>query len=192
MPPEPVPAPASSFVLFVRGPPAAGKSTAAQALALRLRAGGARVALLAEDTFRYAIAGGGATTHAVAAAMLLGAARGALAEGHGVVVEGLLSAERYAPSRLLEAEDFAAESARVVFVFVSVELAAAQARHAARPKAAEFSAEDLARWFGNSRPLGRAGELVVPAGSSLEDTVEALAAAVGFGAAERASRDADM
>jgi len=174
------PLPPPPFLLFVRGPPAAGKSTACAALARRLRAGGLRVCVLEEDLFRYGIplgaaaaaGGGGASkTHGVAAAMLRGAALGALAEGYSVVVEGLLNADRYSSTGLFAP----VADARARFAFLRAAVATSQARHAGRAKAAEFGAEEVAAWHPRSVPLGCADELVLDVdGASLEDVVLAL------------------
>jgi predicted kinase len=171
-PPPPLP-----IHFFVRGPPAAGKSTACAALARRLRAGGLRVCVLEEDLFRYGIplgaaGGGGASkTHGVAAAMLRGAALGALAEGYSVVVEGLLNADRYGGTGLFAP----VADARARIAFLRAAVATSQARHAGRAKAAEFGAEEVAAWHPRSVPLGCADELVLDVdGASLEEVVLAL------------------
>ena len=153
------------------------------ALLRALRAAGSSVVYLEQDHFRNTVAGSakGGAARALACDMLEACARVALRQGHPVLMEGILSKPHHGPMFERLATDLGLS---VRFVYLDVPLEATKARHLGRAKAAEFGADKLEEWFGSaSRMVEEAGsaggkaalqELVVPAESTLEQTVAAV------------------
>jgi hypothetical protein len=94
-------------------------------------------------------------------------ARFALDHGYHVIIEGILHADRYSAMLAELADDHRGVTA---FYYLDVSFAESLRRHATRPQAAEFGAEDMRGWYRHRDLLGVPGEQLIPATSTLQDT----------------------
>jgi hypothetical protein len=97
--------------------------------------------------------------------------RYALDHGYHVIVEGILHAERYAGMLDELADD---HRGTTTFYYLDVSFEESLDRHATRPQAAEFGAEDMRGWYCAHDLLGVPGERVVPQNSTLASTTSRI------------------
>lgn len=95
----------------------------------------------------------------------------ALEQGYHVILEGILTARHYGPmlERLYREHGEAGHFYRFDLPFEET-----VRRHATRPQAREFGAETMRGWYQEGDRLPFVEERIIPAGSSLEATVERL------------------
>lgn len=96
-------------------------------------------------------------------------ARYALDHGFDVIVEGIMSAQRY--------RDMLAELARghrgtSTFFYFDVSFDETVQRHATRPQSADFTSEEMRGWYRPDDRLGILGEHVLPQHLSLQAAVD--------------------
>lgn len=158
------------MLIVVRGPSGAGKSS----VAARLRAAyGRGVAVVGQDVLRRVVlrerdVAGGANIGLISLV-----ARHALDSGFHVVLEGILTAERYGA---MLADLVADHRGRSHLYYLDVAFEETVRRHATRPQAAEFSPEEMADWYQESGLLPGGVEHVVPQASTLDATVARILA----------------
>ncbi|WP_035866059.1 AAA family ATPase [Cryptosporangium arvum] len=163
-----------SVLVVLRGNSGSGKSTVARELRRRHGRG---CALVDQDYLRrtvlreHDVAGGLAPTLVAATARL------ALTHGYSVVLEGILTAERYREELVALA---AGHSGRSTFFWFDVSLPETLRRHATRPLAATVGPDALTSWYLESDRLGAPDEHVIAEASTLDETVAFVAERSGL------------
>lgn len=94
-------------------------------------------------------------------------ARYALDHGYHVIIEGIMHAARYSGMLTALADDHQGTTA---FYYLDVSFPETLHRHATRPQAAEFGADDMRGWYQHRDLLGVPGEQVIPEDSTLHET----------------------
>ena len=158
--------------MVLRGPSGAGKSTVARALRQRMGRG---TALVEQDYLRRVLLWEKDLPCAANIGLIDTVARHALDAGYDVVLEGILAAGHYAHMLTGLIADHAGAS---LCVYLDVPFDETVRRHATRPQATQFTAEQMAGWFDPDDRLRVEGEVVVGQGSSTDETVERLLAAL--------------
>lgn len=157
------------MLVVLRGGAGSGKSTVAAALQREL---GWPAAVLGQDHFRRVVfnerTGESHPDGMEHAALLELAAAHLLAAGRHVVIEGILAASRYAPML----ERLAAGTADARFLAYDLTLEETERRHATRPQAAHFGADELREWFRGWDPLPFVDEQRIGPEASVEDVVD--------------------
>jgi predicted kinase len=165
-------------LVVIRGNSGSGKSTVGRAVQLQYGRG---CALVEQDYLRRVVLrerdrpGGlapGLITHTVS---LL------LANGYHVVLDGILSAERY---RDALDELRRSHHGPAFYFYLDVSLEETLRRHTTRPQAAEFTAEQMRGWYRAGDLLGFDGEQIIPDAWTFEETVTHIADASGLHAGE--------
>lgn len=157
-----------TVLVVVRGPSGAGKSSTAA----RLRAAyGRGVAVVGQDVLRRDVLRERDVADGANIGLIDLVARHALDHGFHVVVEGILSADRYGRMLTGLAAD---HRGRSHLYYLDVDFDETVRRHATRPLAAEVSPERMAGWY-RARDLLPGGlEHVIGQESSLDATVERI------------------
>jgi hypothetical protein len=97
--------------------------------------------------------------------------RYALDHGYDVILEGIMSAERYAEMLCTLASD---HRGATVFYYLDVSFAETLRRHAARPQASEFGVETMRGWYRGRDLLPFTDERIITELSCLDDTVDQI------------------
>jgi hypothetical protein len=97
------------------------------------------------------------------------AAAFALRNGYHVILEGILTAQRYGPSLRTLIDEHSGPS--LVYYF-DIPYEETVRRHATRPLATEFGADQLRDWYRHRDLLGTPGEHVIHESSSQEEIVD--------------------
>jgi len=97
--------------------------------------------------------------------------RFALNEDKDVLLEGILWSGHYGEMLNRLRND---HQGRTWAYYLDVTFEETCARHATRPQAAEFTVEEMRRWYRTEDPLGWETEHHVPSSSALVDTVELI------------------
>jgi AAA domain len=171
---RPVSAGIQPWLVVLRGNSGAGKSSVAGRIRDRYGRG---IALVGQDNLRRTVlrerdVPGGANIGLVDVV-----ARFALCRGFHVIVEGILCAARY--GSMLEAL-YRDHQSVARFYYLDVPLEETLRRNATRPQAAEFGEAEMSTWYRERDVLPGGIEQVIPAASSLEDTVRLIMHAAGF------------
>jgi predicted kinase len=152
-------------LVVLRGNSGSGKSCIATEIRARYGRG---IALVGQDNLRRTVlrerdVPGGANIGLIDAV-----ARYALGHGFHVIIDGILSAARY--GSMLEAlyRDYQGVSR---FYYLDVPLGETLRRHASRPQATEFGEAEMRSWYRERDLLPGGIEQVIPAASSMEETV---------------------
>ncbi|CAM02665.1 hypothetical protein A8924_3783 [Saccharopolyspora erythraea NRRL 2338] len=165
----------STRLVVIRGNSGAGKSSTALAVRYRL---GRTCALVQQDVMRRVVLRERDVPGGANVGLISTVARYALDHGYHVIVEGIMSAERYGEMLRCLAED---HRGRTWFYYLDVSFDESLRRHATRPQAAEFGADDMRGWYRPGDLLGVAGEHLIPQESALPDTcARILAEAFGM------------
>ena len=155
------------MLVVLRGNAASGETTAARLLQARLDG---PTAVLSQDHFRRDVYAEREQESLAHADLLEAAARHCLAQGHHVILDEILHAGRYGP--MLQRIAAASDDAR--FYAFDLTLAETARRHATRPKASEFDAEEMAAWYHGWQPLDFVAEHRITAAESPEEVVERI------------------
>ena len=155
------------MLVVLRGNSASGKTTVARLLQARLAA---PVAGLGQDHFRRDVYAEREQESLAHADLLEAAARHCLARGHHVILDGIFHAGRYGP--MLHRITAASDDARFYAFDLTFEETAR--RHATRPKAGDFSAEEMAAWYHGWQPLDFVAEHRITAAETPEEVVERI------------------
>jgi predicted kinase len=154
-------------LIVLRGNSGSGKSSIARAVRDRYGRG---CALIEQDYLRRVILRehDGVDSTGIAPEFITQAAAFALRNGYHVILEGILTAQRYGPSlrRLIDEHDGPS------FVYyLDVPFDETVRRHATRPQFAEFDSDQMRAWFRHRDVLGTPDEHLIGAASTLPDAV---------------------
>ena len=161
-------------LIVVRGNSGSGKSSVATALRA---AYGRGVAVVGQDNIRRTILRDRDRPGTSNIGLIGEVARYALEHRFHVVVEGILDAGRYGPMLAALREFHGGPS---FFYYLDISLEETIRRHATRPQAAEFTAEDMRSWYLRRDLLGCVPERVIGEASSLGHTVDTILADSGL------------
>ncbi|MER7077751.1 AAA domain-containing protein [Saccharopolyspora kobensis] len=166
----------STRLVVLRGNSGSGKSSIASAVRAQL---GRTCALVPQDVMRRTVLGERDVTNGFNIGLISTVARYALDCGYHVIVEGILSAQRYATMLAELARD---HRGTTTFYYLDVSFAETVRRHETRPQAAEFDATEMLGWYRHLDLLGFPGERVIAEESSLGSSVgRVLSEALGIG-----------
>ncbi|MFF0739359.1 kinase [Streptomyces sp. NPDC004111] len=163
-------------LVVLRGNSASGKSSVAAGLRERYGRG---IALVGQDNLRRVVLRehdrpGGANIGLIDLTV-----RYALEHGFHTVLEGILYADRYGGMLAGLHADYRARSH---WYYLDVPFEETVARHATKPIADEVGVEVLREWYRPRDLLPGGAETVVPAASSLRETVDRVLYESGLGA----------
>jgi predicted kinase len=161
-------------LIVLRGNSGSGKTSVAHALRDQYGRG---LAWVSQDLIRRLILKELDVPGGVNIGLIDQVARYCLDHGHHVVLDGILYADRY--EQMLTALN-GDHLGRSYFYYLDVSMDETFRRHATRPKAAEFGADDMRRWYRQRDLLSSIGERVVPQASTLEETVALILEETGL------------
>jgi AAA domain len=162
-------------LIVIRGNSASGKSAVAAEIRRRHGRG---LAIVGQDNLRRQVLRERDVPGGANVALIDLTARFALDHGFHVIVEGILYADHY--GRMLDALIAGhAELARAYYL--DVPWAETLRRHATKPQAAEYGEREMRGWFRERDLLPGGLERVIPAASSLDETVRRIMAESGLG-----------
>jgi predicted kinase len=155
-------------LIVLRGNSGSGKTTVAEQVRVRWGRG---VALVSQDNIRRTImrekdVPGGANIGLIDAV-----ARYALDHGYHVIVEGILDSVHYGAMLRALRDDHAGQSH---LYYLDVPFEETLRRHATRPQAAEFTAEQMRGWYRPLDLLPDGCEQIIGPDSTLADTVRLI------------------
>jgi predicted kinase len=157
-------------LIVLRGNSGSGKSTVAKALR---EAYGGGMAWVSQDLIRRTILGERDRPGGVNIGLIDEVTRYSLEHGYHVVLDGIFYADRYEPMLIGLARDHLGISR---FYYLDVSIAETLRRHATRPQAAEFGADDMRGWYRPRDLLGGIRECIIPEPSTLEETASLILA----------------
>jgi adenylylsulfate kinase-like enzyme len=158
-------------VIVIRGNSGSGKTTAAHRLRRELLDRGRQaVAVVEQDYFRRVVLKEKEEAGAEALALIRLVATWALARGFDVIVEGILSAEKYGD--MLAGLMALADESYAFYYEVSFDETVR--RHATKPNAHEFGEDAMREWWLERDVLGIDGETILTESLSLDDAVAAM------------------
>jgi predicted kinase len=165
---------ASTRLIVLRGNSASGKSSVAAEIRNRYGRG---IAIVGQDNMRRTVLRerdipGGANIELIDTV-----ARYALDRGYHTIVEGILCAAYYADMLSALCQDHRGIS-RLYYLDVPFE--ETMRRHATKPQAAEYGRAEMSGWYLKHDLIPGDIEDVVPASSSLDDTVERILRETGL------------
>jgi predicted kinase len=162
-------------LVVLRGNSGSGKSTTARALRRRLGRG---TAWVEQDQLRRVLLREHDRPNGVNIGLIDQTVRYTLDHGFHVVLDGILYAAHYRDMLFGLYRDHAGRSS---FCYFDIPFEETVRRHASRPQAAEFSVEAMRGWYHERDPLDFVTEQIVPATSSLEQTVDRILTSAGLG-----------
>jgi predicted kinase len=152
-------------LIVLRGNSGSGKSTVAQALR---DAYGRGLAWVPQDLIRRIVFKEKDVPGGVNIGLIDQVARYCLDHGQHVVLDGILYADRYEQMLTGLSRDHLGSSR---FYYLDVSLGESLRRHATRPQAAEFGADDMRSWYRPRDLLSSVHERIVPETSTLQQNV---------------------
>lgn len=161
-------------LIVLRGGSGSGKSTVAQLLRRRMGDG---IALVEQDQLGRGVLGRRLTDDGASAGLIEAVAAEALTAAPAVLVEGILSAERYGP---MLARLAAIDGVRSWFYAYDLTLDDTLARHATREKAGSFGEAELRRWWVGRDPLPGIDERLIGPEAGAGETAERIIADAGL------------
>jgi len=162
--------PDQTRLIVIRGNSGSGKSSVAKELR---EAYGRGVAWVSQDLIRRTILREKDQPGAVNIGLIDEVTRYSLKHGYHVILDGILLADRYEPMLTSLARDHPGLSR---FYYLDVSLAETLRRHATRPQAAEFGADDMRGWYRPRDLLGGIREHIIPETSTLQETTSLILA----------------
>ncbi|UIJ34084.1 AAA family ATPase [Allobranchiibius sp. GilTou73] len=153
------------MLIVLRGNSGSGKSTIARMLQARLTS---PTAILQQDHFRRIVYREPEQRGMAHAELLETAARHCLARDQHVIMEGIFNARRY--SDMLER--VAAYAHHATFFAFDLSYEETVRRHAMRPQAAEFTADQMRAWYHGWQPLSFTDEHRIDVSLSPEQIVD--------------------
>lgn len=161
-------------LVLLRGNSASGKSTVAAELRNRHGYG---LAVVGQDNLRRVVLRERDTAGAANIGLLDLTARYALDHGFHVVLEGILYAAHYGDMLRTLIRD---HRGRTCAYYLDVPFAETVNRHSTKPQAVEYGEAELRDWYRPMDLLPGGGETVVPASSTLAETVDRVLADSGL------------
>jgi len=155
-------------LVLLRGNSSSGKSSVARGLRERYGRG---LAWVEQDHLRRVLLGERDRPGAPNIGLIDLTVRYALDAGFHVVCEGILFTGHYGEMLRTLCSDHRGSTFAYYF---DVPFEETVRRHATRAWAAEVSPKQMRDWFGADDRLGVPGEIVIPATSSLADTIESI------------------
>jgi hypothetical protein len=132
------------------------------------------IAYLEQDHFRNNILSKHPNARGLSAGLLKACTAAAIREGTHVLLEGILNMNNY--SDMFNDILTLPAPTRVLFFYLDVPLEETKVRHNGRPKRDVFGSEKLDKWFASAQRSGLPGEIVIPHGSSVQETVATICA----------------
>jgi hypothetical protein len=162
-------------LIVIRGNSASGKSAVAAEIRRRHGRG---LAIVGQDNLRRQVLRERDVPRGANIALIDLTARFALDHGFHVIVEGILYAGHY--GRMLDAliGDHAGRSRAF---YLDVPWAETLRRHGTKPQAAEYGESQMRGWYRERDLLPGGLEQIIPAASSLDETVRRIMAESGLG-----------
>jgi predicted kinase len=160
----------TSRLVLLRGNSGSGKSSIAAEIRVRFERG---VAVVGQDVMRRAVLQEQDVSSGANIGLIGLVARYALERGFHVVVEEILSAARYEEMLTALLRDHRGVS-RCYYLDVPFE--ETLVRHATKPNANDFGAEEMRSWYRPVDLLSTGVEQLIPAASSLLESVELILA----------------
>ena len=157
-----------SRLVVLRGNSGSGKSTVARALRA---ACGRGLAWVSQDLIRRTILMEKDQPGGVNVGLIDQVTRYALDRGYHVVLDGILSADRYGLMLAGLSRDHLGLSC---FYYLDVSLDETLRRHGTRPQAAEFGPNEMRGWYQPKDLLITIPERVIPEASTLAETVDLI------------------
>ncbi|MGW3471466.1 AAA family ATPase [Saccharopolyspora sp. NPDC000995] len=152
-------------LVVLRGPSGSGKSTTAKALRARL---GPSVALVEQDYLRRIVLKEPDIPCGANIGLISNTTRYALEHGWNVILDGIFSSKRY--TGILD--ELRRDHLRTThFYYFDVSWDETVRRHRTRPKADEFTVEQMRDWYRPRDLLGFPGERIIRESSTLPETV---------------------
>ncbi|HXW45994.1 MAG TPA: kinase [Streptosporangiaceae bacterium] len=161
-------------LIVLRGNSGSGKSSVARALR---EAYGRGVAWVSQDLIRRIILGERDRPGGANIGLIGEVARFSLDHGYHVILDGILSAERYEPMLSVLAREHAGRSH---FYYLDVSIEETLRRHSTRPQASEFGSDDMRGWYRPRDLLSSVAERVIPETSTLQQTIALILAETGL------------
>lgn len=159
--------PVMQNLIIIRGNSGSGKSTVAKEVRKLLDG---KVALIEQDYFRRVVLKEKDTAENTAIIDLLDqTVRLTHSLGHTIILEGILSSEKYGGMLNNLANDFKAQ----VF-YIDVSFGETLIRHNTKPNKHEFGAEEMKNWYLEKDYLYRNDEIIIPEQSNLRKTVKII------------------
>jgi hypothetical protein len=169
----------STTLIVIRGNSGSGKSTIARELRLRYGRG---CALVEQDYLRRIVLRERDRPDGLTPAFIEHTVRFALDHHYHVVLEGILYADWYGAA---VAALVRANRGRSHVFYLDVSLAETLRRHATRPQASQYTADDMRGWYRPRDLLGLDGERLIPERTSTEDAIALIAATAALPLAGR-------
>ncbi|GAA3604592.1 kinase [Kineosporia mesophila] len=161
-------------LVVIRGNSGSGKSTIAKHLRLRAGRGWA---LVGQDFLRRIVLRERDSGPGLAPAFIEHNVRFLLYHGYHVILEGILFTGRYGEMlRTLASE----HRGTTHFFYLDISFAETVRRHATRPQAAEFTAEQMRDWYTHRDLIGILNEFVVDETSTEEETLTLMTQMIGL------------
>ncbi|WP_223690681.1 AAA family ATPase [Leifsonia poae] len=161
-------------LIVLRGNAGSGKSTVARLLRERLGEG---VALVEQDYLRRGVLGARETNDGANTDLIELVARYALTASPAVVLDGILSRDRYTSLLATLASIDGVDS---WFYYFDIPFEVTVVRHASRDKAGSFGADELRRWYVERDLLDGIDERLVDSSSSAAETASRIIAEAGL------------
>jgi predicted kinase len=155
-------------LIVLRGNSASGKSTVAAQIRALYRRG---VAIVAQDNLRRIVLQERDVPGGANIGLIEQVARYALDAGYHTIVEGILSAARYGAMLQRLTDSYTGPS---YLYYLDVPFEETMRRHAGKPQAAEYGRAEMSQWYRDKDLLPGGVEAVIPADSSLDNTVQRI------------------
>jgi adenylate kinase family enzyme len=155
----------SPVLIVIRGNSASGKSAAAAEIRARYGHG---IALVSQDNLRRVILREPDVSGGANIALIELAARHAIAHGFHVIVEGILRTDHYGQMLTTLITDHPGSA---FAYYLDVPFEETLRRHTSKPQASEYGEAEMRDWYRDHDLLPGGLEQVIPAESSLDDTV---------------------
>ena len=161
-------------LVVIRGNSASGKS--AVAATIRARHAARDLAIVSQDTLRRDVLREHDIPGGANISLLKLTARHSANCGFNVIVEGILRTDHYAT---MLTELISGHPGPVFAYYLDIPFEETLLRHASKPQAAEYGEAEIRAWYRQRDLLPSGIEQVIPASSTLEDTVRRIVADTG-------------
>jgi predicted kinase len=158
----------STTLIVIRGNSASGKSAIAAEIRARCRAG---IAIVGQDHLRRAVLKEKDKPGAANIGLIDLVTRYALDHEYTTVLEGILYVAHYGEMLIRLRDDHLGRS---LFYYIDIPFEETLRRHAGKPQAAEYGRPEMSQWYRDKDLLPGGIEDIIPADSSLEDTVQQI------------------